>query len=84
MGTDYFPKPTEEQISQLGPGCWVRADNGNSSFWVEISSVNDGIIRAEIREILNSEESSDYVLGQELKFRHNVINALGCDHFCFC
>jgi len=80
-----FVAPTEELLNNLGPGCFVQVRDGQSCFWAEVSSVNEGIFTGVVRDALATPkcQRKPSSTGTEI-FRRDQIVALGCDRYCWC
>lgn len=78
-----FVKPTESLLDGLGPGCYARVDQGNGPCWVEIKDTDGYMFSGTVHPQLGGIECP-YHASVNILFRRDDINALGCDHYCFC
>ncbi len=80
-----FPEPTQEQLKNVGVGCFVQVSNSNNCLWVEIDGEQDnkltGVVHAEL-ETINCEKTTARL--NRISFDRNQVVFLGCDRFCFC
>ena len=77
--------PSEEELDNLGPGCYVQVKTGDDCFWAEITEVNNGTFTGSIHCELGSSscKSDTKILGSTTFTKDQVIN-LGCDNYCWC
>ncbi|MDH5256602.1 MAG: hypothetical protein OEX07_01300 [Gammaproteobacteria bacterium] len=77
--------PTQEELDNLGPGCYVQVKSGEECFWAEITEVDGdnciGSIHCELGS--SSCKSSTKTLGETQFTKDQIVN-LGCDNYCWC
>ena len=52
--TDNFPIPSEEQLENLGAGCFVRIVDKADCFWVEIDGEHSGLLTGVVHPELST------------------------------
>ena len=81
-----FPIPTEEQLENLGAGCFVQINQEHNCYWVEIDGEGDGgELTGLIHPELGDEECKS--CGKQpsrVSFNREQVKYVGCDRFCFC
>jgi len=75
--------PTPQSLDQLGPGCFVKVERGNKSFWVEIDDTDGYKFAGWVHPNYDAEDCP-YVEMCHVSFNRNEISRLGCDHYCYC
>ena len=83
MSHEEFVIPTDNLLDNLGPGCFVRVDQGNGPFWVEIEDTDGYIFGGRVHPNLGGIECP-YHAECEVHFKREEISRLGCDNYCFC
>jgi len=78
-----FVKPNERLLDNLGPGCFVKVDQGNGSCWVEIKDTDGYMFGGIVHPRLSGVECPYHKEGNIL-FNRDEISLLGCDKYCFC
>ncbi len=78
-----FVLPTEKLLDNLGPGCYVKINQGNGECWVEINYTNGYMFGGTVHPRINGEHCP-YQSEVNVLFNRDEIVNLGCDHFCFC
>ncbi len=77
--------PSEEELDNLGPGCYVQVQAGEDCFWAEITEVNNDLFTGTIHCELGSSQCklSTKTLGSTQFTKTQIVN-LGCDNYCWC
>jgi hypothetical protein len=78
-----FKKPNEDLLDNLGPGCFVKVDQGNGPFWVEVDDIDGYIFGGKVHPKLSGIECP-YHKEVNVLFNRSEISRLGCDRYCFC
>lgn len=80
----HLPQSTE--LSNLGPGCYVKIQDGQKSYWTEIVKVDGNRITAVVHPELSERGkcSSCYSSGTAVAFGKENVISLGCDNYCWC
>lgn len=85
---DEFVMPNEENLKNLGTGCFVRVAYDSDNVWVEVTSVKGrkitGQVHAELNESSDSASCSSIAANSIVELHPESINALGCDRYCYC
>jgi len=78
--------PSEEELDNLGPGCYAQVINEkNEVLWLEISDVKGDNFTGKIHCELGGSACKSYTKNlQELEFSKSQIVKLGCDNYCWC
>lgn len=75
----------QQEIDNLGPGCYVQVKDGESCFWVEITTVDgeefSGILHCELGGSTCQPAKAQQ---DAAKFNKQQIIGLGCDNYCWC
>jgi len=75
----------DEELDNLGPGCYVQVKDGESCFWVEITAINNeefsGVLHCELGESIC--QPAKVSMGLETFNKKQIVN-LGCDNYCWC
>ena len=80
---DEFVVPNEENLRNLGSGCFVRVAYEANNVWLELTAVDGHKITGVMHEELN--ESCPGLTGNSVvESVTENINALGCDRYCYC
>ena len=76
---------SEEELNNLGPGCYVQVKDGDNCFWAEIQSVNgenfSGTVHCELGGSVCQTNLNNH---SESQFNKKQIVNLGCDNYCWC
>lgn len=83
MNTQQFVKPTENLLDNLGPGCFVRVNQGNGPFWVEIKDGDGYMFGGKVHPQFGGADCP-YHSEVNVLFNREEISDLGCDRYCFC
>ena len=79
--------PSDIEISNLGPGCYVRIVDGDKSYWTEIVKADGNRITAVVHpELGSSGPGCDKCLSSQSAVvygKQNIVE-LGCDNYCWC
>jgi hypothetical protein len=76
---------SEEDLSHIVPGCFVRVGSGETSYWVEIGQIEGTTISGMVHpELSTSLCVIDHDSCEIARFRRDQITALGCDRYCWC
>jgi len=76
---------SEEELENLGPGCYVQVNNGESCYWAEVQSVNGDVFSGTVHcELGGSSCKSNIAEHSESQFHKDQIVNLGCDNYCWC
>ena len=75
--------PTPQSLDQLGPGCFVKVERANGSFWVEIDNT-DGYAFAGWVHPNYDAEHCPFKEQRHVSFSRYEITRLGCDRYCYC
>lgn len=80
-----FLVPTQSQLDNLITGCFVRVQDNQDCYWVEIDEVSDhgfvGVVHAELE---GSDCSSHVHDKSRICFQRGQVTHVGCDRYCFC
>lgn len=79
-----FPIPTDEQLENLGTGCFVQVTHEQKCFWVEIDGETDDQLTGVIHPELGDEQCSGCDKPSRVKFDRSQVKYTGCDRYCFC
>lgn len=79
-----FPVPTQEQLENLGSGCFVQVSNQQHCFWVEIDGENGDLLTGLTHPELADEQCTDCGPQGRVEFDRSQVKYVGCDRFCFC
>lgn len=83
--SDHFAVPTEDQIENLGAGCFVRIGENRDCFWVEIDGEEDGLLTGIVHPELASEDCQcSRTTNERVSFDRDQVKFVGCDRYCFC
>lgn len=83
--SELFQVPTEEQLENLGAGCFVRIDDDTDCFWVEIDGEEDGLLMGVVHpELASSDCPCSRAVNERVRFGRDQIRYVGCDRYCFC
>ena len=80
---DEFVVPNEENLRNLGRGCFVRVAVGSNNVWLELTEVDGRKITGVVHEELN-EACPGLTVNSVIESDAGSINALGCDRYCYC
>jgi len=77
--------PSQEELDNLGPGCYVQVKSNDELFWAEITEVSGENCTGSIHCELGGStcKSNTKILG-EMQFTKSQIINLGCDNYCWC
>ena len=77
--------PSQEELDNLGPGCYVQVKSESDCFWAEITEVDGDICTGTIHCELGAApcKPSTKTLGEAQFNKSQVVN-LGCDNYCWC
>lgn len=78
-----FVIPTDRLLDNLGPGCFVKVDQNNGSFWVEVDDTDGYLFGGCVHPNLSGVECP-YHQERRVFFNRDEITRLGCDRYCFC
>ena len=85
---DDFVKPSCKNLSNIGPGCFVRIEHNADSVWIEITGTDDdGQLQGIMHPELSGEKSTtanSVATGTVVKLKAEQVNALGCNRYCYC
>ena len=80
-----FPIPTQEQLENLGAGCFVQIHDQNLCYWVEIDGEAEGQLTGITHPELSDNECPKTVATpNRVTFNRAQVKYVGCDRFCFC
>lgn len=83
---DYRSSISESDLSNLGPGCYVKIQDSGKSYWTEIVKVDGkritAIVHPELSE--NGRCETCYSAGTAVAYGREHIIGLGCDNYCWC
>jgi hypothetical protein len=83
--SDQFAVPTEDQLENLGAGCFVRISEANECAWVEIDGEEGGLLTGIVHPELASEDCQcSCAANQRVSFNRDQVKFVGCDRYCFC
>lgn len=78
--------PDEEQLENLGAGCFVQISKNNNCFWVEIDGEEGetltGVVHAELAD--DECQCSGIASNDRVSFSRDQVKHVGCDRYCFC
>ena len=80
-----LPALPEEELENLGPGCYVKVCKGSCCYWAEITE-NKGenfaaVVHHELDKTNCPESQNEKVVSV---FSKKQIVDLGCDNYCWC
>ena len=83
---DISHAPNEQELENLGAGCFVQVHYGENYDWVEVIGVENEVLTGVLRCELDGSvcEVKDDKNKKEIKFKKNQIVNLGCDNYCWC
>jgi hypothetical protein len=82
---EIFPVPTQEQLENLGAGCFVRILNHADCYWVEIDGEEGGLLTGVIHpELASSDCECSHEANERVQFSRDQVKYVGCDRYCFC
>jgi hypothetical protein len=86
IAEDGFVKLSEENLDEVGPGCFVLKEGpGESCCWVEVLSMNNFDYECVARPALSANHNHGNISeGEQVTVKREQIKALGCDRYCFC
>ena len=80
-----FQVPNKSQLNNLMEGCFVRVQDNQDCYWVELDEVKDqglaGVIHSELEDSNSKGNLQDQ---KRICFQRDQITHVGCDRFCFC
>jgi hypothetical protein len=83
--TQAFPVPTEDQLENLGAGCFVRIVDQSDCFWVEIDGEDSGMLTGMVHpELATNDCTTSRTTKERIYFRREQVKFVGCDRYCFC
>lgn len=83
--SETFPVPTEEQLDNLGAGCFVQILDNKDCLWVEIDGEEGDLLTGKIHpELTNGEGGISHAANDRISFSREQIKHVGCDRYCFC
>ena len=83
--TETFPIPSEEQLENLGAGCFVRITDNTDCFWVEIDGEERGLLTGVVHpELASCDCKTSHSANDRIYFSRKQVNYVGCDRYCFC
>lgn len=83
--TEIFPVPTEEQLENLGAGCFVRILDRADCFWVEIDGEEGNLLTGVVHpELASCDCQTDHAANERIRFSRDQVKYVGCDRYCFC
>ncbi len=82
----HFVQPTEDKLSSLGAGCYVRVHDGGKCYWAEITERNGTNYCGKVHKELATPgcPKSASAIGSDVQFQEGNIVLLGCDNYCWC
>ena len=75
---------TDEQMDEIGCGCFVKVCSQHGDFWTEIRAINGNEIHGEIRGELEHTVPVSGSFSGEAVFSKDLILEAGCDQYCWC
>lgn len=76
---------TEEELENLGPGCYVQVKDGENCYWAEVQSVEGDIFLGTVHCELGGSTCKTNLENQSVnRFHRKQIVNLGCDNYCWC
>ncbi|WP_455204802.1 hypothetical protein [Kaarinaea lacus] len=82
---EIFPVPTEEQLENLGAGCFVQIAENNNFVWVEIDGEEGELLTGIVHPELDaSKGQSGHNNSDRVSFSREQVKYVGCDRYCFC
>lgn len=80
-----FIVPSQLQLDHLMAGCFVRIQDNDANYWVEVEDVVHGglvgVIHAELDSIGISRALQDKA---SVCFQREQVTHVGCERYCFC
>jgi len=80
------PPPSESEISNLGPGCYVKIVDGDRTYWTEIIKLEENRITAVVHNELSETPKCQSCVSSHAAVvygKQNIVE-LGCDNYCWC
>jgi hypothetical protein len=68
-----FEAPTNEELSSIKPGMFVKICVGSERFWIKVDSVNDKEIQGKIDNQLVYSDETDLYYEDEVSFTRNNV-----------
>jgi hypothetical protein len=82
---EQFPVPTEDQLDNLGAGCFVRINEDKDCFWVEIDGEEGGLLTGIVHpELASGDCECSRESNERVAFSREQVKFVGCDRYCFC
>ena len=83
--SEVFPVPSEEQLENLGAGCFVRITDSANCYWVEIDGEEGDRLTGVIHpELASSDCQCSQTANERVSFTRDQVKFVGCDRYCFC
>ena len=83
--SDTFPVPNEEQLDNLGAGCFVQVSDEKQCYWVEIDGEEGGLLTGIVHPELADEGCQvKHTTNSRVSFSRDQVKYVGCDRYCFC
>lgn len=79
------PAATPDKLDSIGVGCFVRVRQDGGCYWAEITGIRENGYTGTIhRELASDACKPPARVGDEVSFRREEINLVGCDNYCWC
>jgi len=75
--------PTPQALDHLGPGCFVKVEQSDGSFWVELDDTDGDMMGGWVHPNFDAHECP-YTHECHVYFKRGEITHLGCDRYCYC
>jgi hypothetical protein len=83
--SEVYPVPNEDQLRNLGPGCFVQVHDRNKCYWVEIDGEEGGLLTGIVHpELADDDCKAQGVETDRVNFSRDQVKFVGCDRYCFC
>jgi hypothetical protein len=83
--SETFPVPSEEQLQNLGAGCFVQIAKNAECYWVEIDGEEGELLTGVIHpELASSDCQYTHESNERVSFSRKQVKYVGCDRYCFC